>query len=418
MSIQHRTRGPFVLGLCAAVCALTVGRPSEAEAYNEADRPAASIAEQEEIGLVLLATDLPGCVGTLLNQYWVLTSDDCVIRFQNGWAGLQPAAGRPNKPPAEMKITAAWHSKTVTPTRSVRYWNSDNLNVALLFLGKGDFGSRDRRTRLIFHDPIDTGVLLTKFSRDNTKKFTPVVANETSVELDRLTFLEPGSPGGPDYLTAANDALLSIASVTSQCNFGNDKRCLSTPLFSLRDDILARMKETPPPPDVERAMVSNDANAAVADALGNPKVDVVSNQPGVADILTNRNAAAVSDENSVSAVMPHDSFTGVWATVTGGRKYTMRLTQKGVNVSGSYTSDVGGVTGTIEGELVRASGSLLGVLPKPVYSRSLAYRWTEGGGSKGSGKFTLAGDGNSFEGWWNSGDDPNVAQTGWTGTRK
>jgi hypothetical protein len=105
----------------------------------------------------------------------------------------------------------------------------------------------------------------------------------------------------------------------------------------------------------------------------------------------------------VGAVLAHGRFTGLWSTVTAaGNRYTMRLTQNGDVVSGTYELESGGATGTIAGTIDQGS---------------LSYRWNEGG-SKGSGKFTLAADGKSFTGWWNSGEDPNTIGSSWNGTRK
>jgi hypothetical protein len=121
--------------------------------------------------------------------------------------------------------------------------------------------------------------------------------------------------------------------------------------------------------------------------------DRVSQRAGTSDLVAEGPGA-----------IANDTFTGVWATVTAaGSHYTMNLTQQnGDRVSGTYVSADGSVTGTIDG---RIEGGVL------------VYRWTEGS-SKGSGKFTLAADGRSFQGSWSLGDDPNLAQNSWTGTRK
>lgn len=124
--------------------------------------------------------------------------------------------------------------------------------------------------------------------------------------------------------------------------------------------------------------------------------------PASSDRLTQR--AATSDPVAAGpGAIAHD-FTGVWATVTAaGNHYTMNLTQQnGDRVSGTYARADGSVTGTIDG---RIEGGVL------------VYRWTEGS-SKGSGKFALAADGRSFQGSWSYGDDPNLGQNSWTGTRK
>jgi hypothetical protein len=123
--------------------------------------------------------------------------------------------------------------------------------------------------------------------------------------------------------------------------------------------------------------------------------------PASSDRLTQR--AAASDPVAAGPGAIAQDFTGVWATVTAaGNHYTMNLTQNPDGVSGTYASADGSVTGTIDG---RIEGGVL------------VYRWTEGS-NKGSGKFTLAADGRSFQGSWSYGDDPNLGQTSWTGTRK
>ena len=93
-----------------------------------------SVERQHDLGLVTVGG---GCSGTLLNQYWVLTADHCV-----GIAGADGNAhpGEPDAPFNGTAITATWSSQTVIPTGYVRYWRRNGLDVALIFLGKGDFG--------------------------------------------------------------------------------------------------------------------------------------------------------------------------------------------------------------------------------------------------------------------------------------
>ena len=120
-------------------------------------------------------------------------------------------------------------------------------------------------------------------------------------------------------------------------------------------------------------------------------------------VLQNDSAVAKPRDNvKMFATATTTAFTGNWATVTGTLSYTMTLTQNGEAVSGSYSI---------------AGGSATGVISGTVSDRTLVYRWTEGS-QTGTGKFTLSQDGATFQGWWNSGADPNVVQSNWSGTRK
>jgi hypothetical protein len=204
-----------------------------------------------------------------------------------------------------MKITAAWRKGTVTATNSVRYYTNNRLDVALLFLGRGDFGPRN--TVLIYHDVVDSSVKLTKFGRGfasyasegppatkgefdglyRTAVFTPNFANMNDIVLptnDAGQVGAGGDSGGPDYVTGAQGALLSIASIQSSCRAtgyvsGQSKEwawatgirdCTSAALFTLRDDIVSHMKEKP------------------AD------VDIVTNRPNVITTLPDPNAPVSS----------------------------------------------------------------------------------------------------------------------------
>src|SRR5204862_6075156 len=96
-----------------------------------------------------------GCSGTLINQYGVLTADHCVTSNAqvNG-----PMAGF-----GSVQITATWSAAVVTPTRFVRNWGGSGRDVALIFLGNGDFGNMP--IQLLNYIGLDTGMLVSKFGR-------------------------------------------------------------------------------------------------------------------------------------------------------------------------------------------------------------------------------------------------------------
>jgi hypothetical protein len=89
-----------------------------------------------------------------------------------------------------------------------------------------------------------------------------------------------------------------------------------------------------------------------------------------------------------------NAFDGTWFTDFG----EMRLTQQGNKVSGTYDYDGGKLTGTVTENVLR-------------------FQWTQASGSKGSGRFLLAADGKSFNGYWYRGEDPALADQVWNGTR-
>ncbi len=93
-------------------------------------------------------------------------------------------------------------------------------------------------------------------------------------------------------------------------------------------------------------------------------------------------------------------FTGDWDAVDSGIHRVMRLKQNGTRVTGTYEG--AGVRGTVDGTV---AGGIL------------HFRWAQGNGNKGSGRFTLSADGTSFTGAWTYGDDPAKADRSWDGRR-
>jgi hypothetical protein len=89
-------------------------------------------------------------------------------------------------------------------------------------------------------------------------------------------------------------------------------------------------------------------------------------------------------------------FTGVWTTDFG----EMRLAQEGNLVKGSYPLQDGAIEGLALGNVLR-------------------FTWNQRGNNKsGTGRFTLAADGNAFVGQWNYGTDPDApAEGNWNGAR-
>ncbi len=95
-------------------------------------------------------------------------------------------------------------------------------------------------------------------------------------------------------------------------------------------------------------------------------------------------------------------FGGTWSANADTVAYSLSLRQKGSGVSGNYRG-ADGSAGQINGQV---SGNVL------------RFAWVQNDGTKGSGKFVLSGDGQSFEGSYSFGNNPDAVEGSWNGTRQ
>ena len=115
-------------------------------------------------------------------------------------------------------------------------------------------------------------------------------------------------------------------------------------------------------------------------------------------------AAGIAKPPATEAEVPAAAapdFAGEWSSVVDGVAHYITLSQKGGTVKGTYQADDGS-SGKIAG---KASGNLL------------RFAWSQADGIAGSGKFILSGDGQSFEGSYNFGDNPDQVEGSWNGSR-
>ncbi|WP_292304862.1 hypothetical protein, partial [Mesorhizobium sp.] len=95
-------------------------------------------------------------------------------------------------------------------------------------------------------------------------------------------------------------------------------------------------------------------------------------------------------------------FSGRWSANADNVAYSLSLKQKGNSVSGNYQG-ADGSAGNISGKM---SGKIL------------RFSWVQKDGTRGSGKFVLAGDGQSFDGTYNFSNNPDAVEGSWSGTRQ
>ncbi|TIS61387.1 MAG: hypothetical protein E5W93_07965 [Mesorhizobium sp.] len=111
---------------------------------------------------------------------------------------------------------------------------------------------------------------------------------------------------------------------------------------------------------------------------------------------------AKSKGKSQASVSATAGFGGRWSANADNVAYTLVLKQKGSSVSGNFNGNdgsAGTLGGTTRGNVLRFS-------------------WVQRDGTRGSGKFVLASDGQSFDGSYNFGDNPDAVEGYWNGTRQ
>jgi len=209
----------------------------------------------------------------------------------------------PSQALTNLPITAAWSTDRVIPTRLVRNWGFGNLDVALIYLGAGDFGPVNiQLLALSYPEAGSVGLWpwlnnttpskVVKFGRGIFAYATagppPVAAQQdgqyrsatfTVSAVGATTYTLPadsagqvgagGDSGGPDILLAPNGVGLGIAGVLSGCQgvfvlppnplyldpptntqlnwnwVTSVSSCTSAPIAGIRFDIVQIIQEAP-----------------------------------------------------------------------------------------------------------------------------------------------------------------------------
>lgn len=110
--------------------------------------------------------------------------------------------GGPDASFASTPITAAWSDRAVTPTRFVRYWATDGVDVALIFLGAGDFGKA--RAQALSATAVALNDALTSYGRGIFAYAAPPNTPSSSDGRYRTADFSVSATGSSTYTMPAN----------------------------------------------------------------------------------------------------------------------------------------------------------------------------------------------------------------------